>query len=96
VVRRDGYFTEMKSRTWLSCLIFAFVPFSENSGEPSFDPLSTPVFPKYQSRLTTNLQAHRQVNDKVAARRTLSSSHLQLRLNLLPMLGGIILAEGDG
>ena len=34
LVRRDGYFTEMKSRTWLFCLIFAFVPFSENEVNP--------------------------------------------------------------
>jgi hypothetical protein len=50
VVRPDGCFTEMKSRTWLFCLIYAL---RRKRGEPSFDPLSTLVFPKYQSRLTT-------------------------------------------
>ena len=52
MVRRDGYFTETKSRTWLFCLICAL---QRKRGEPSFDPLSAPVFPKYQSRLTTKL-----------------------------------------
>jgi hypothetical protein len=46
VVRRDGYFTEMKSRTWLFCLIFAFVPFSENEVNPRSIHYQPPVFPK--------------------------------------------------
>jgi hypothetical protein len=48
--RRDGYFTEMKSRTWLFCLIFAFVPFNEDEVEirsihyqPLFSQSTSPV-----------------------------------------------------
>jgi hypothetical protein len=33
---------------------FCICALQRKRGEPSFDPLSTPVFPKYQSRLTTN------------------------------------------
>jgi hypothetical protein len=52
VVRRDGYFTEIKSRTWLFCLKCAL---QRKRGEPSFRSFINHCFPKYQSRLTIKL-----------------------------------------
>ena len=72
VVRRDGYFTEIKSRTWLFCA------FQRKRGEPSFDPLSTRGFPRYRSRLTTNLD-HKSSNRSGSRLTALSPSTLPPR-----------------
>ncbi len=65
VVRRDGEIRGQTGRVLYGnekpymAVLFDFVPFSENEVNRRFDPLSNPVFPKYQSRLRTKvLEGH--------------------------------------